>query len=247
MHNIKLVLAYDGRNYLGWQKNKSGPSIEGTLQLILEKALQEPITLQAASRTDAGVHAQGQVVNFLTSKEKNLQRLQSSLNQLLPKDIAILSIESVPSTFHPTLSCQGKEYHYHTCYGYTQLPQHRFYSWHVPHPLNIDIMRHAATFLVGTHDFATFCNLKKSTTYSDFIRTVESIIIEQLENNRLLIRVTGNHFLYKMVRNLVGTLVYIGKGKLSINDLTKIIESRDRTQAGVTAPSHGLSLHQVLY
>lgn len=248
MRNIKLIIAYDGRDYLGWQKTECGPSIEGTLQAILEQIFQEPLQLQAASRTDAGVHAHGQTVNFVTSKEKpEPNRLMISLNNLLPKDIAVLSAELMPLSFHPTLECQGKEYHYSICCGPVQLPQHRFYSWHYHYPIDISLMRKGIAAIVGTHDFSTFCNFKKNAAYTDFIRTVDSIDIEEIETNRLRIKVKGTHFLYKMVRNIVGTLVYVGHGKIQLEDLTDIFNSHDRTQAGMTAPAHGLSLFKVYY
>jgi tRNA pseudouridine38-40 synthase len=247
MANVKLVVSYDGRNYLGWQKTKCSPTIEGTLQILLEQIYQEPISLQAASRTDAGVHANGQVVNFISSKEKDLNRLQSSLNQLLPKDISILSVESMPPSFHPTINSQGKEYHYYVCYGPVQMPLHRFYSWHISYPLDIPSMREAATFLTGTQDFSTFCNFKKIVSYSDFTRTIQQIEIETIPPSRLRFRIIGNHFLYKMVRNIVGTLIYVGRGRLQLDDIQQIIDSHDRTQAGITAPAHGLFLHQVFY
>lgn len=247
MPNIKLVIAYDGRDYLGWQKTECGPSIEGTLQTILEQIYQEPINLQAASRTDAGVHANGQVVNYISTKEKELRRLQSSLNHLLPKDIVVMSIESAATAFHPTLDSQGKEYHYLICNGPVQLPHHRFYSWHAPYALDISLIREAIPFLTGTHDFSAFCNFKKNADYSDFIRTVHQIDIETISPSRLCFKISGNHFLYKMVRNIIGTLIYIGSGKIKSDDLPKILASQDRTQAGITAPAHGLFLHQVFY
>lgn len=248
MKNIKLVIAYDGSAYLGWQKTKEGPSIEESLQDLLEQILQEKISLQAASRTDAGVHAQGQVVNFFSSNTAiDLPRLQYSLNCLLPRDIVVRSIQHVPDDFHPTLHCVGKEYRYTICNSSMQLPHHRFYSWHCPFELNLEAMRHALNILIGTHDFSAFCNVKKNASYEDHIREVKSISIVNLPENRLEVHVTGNHFLYKMVRNIVGTLVYVGKGMLTVESIAQLLIDRDRTHAGITAPAHGLSLHQVYY
>jgi tRNA pseudouridine38-40 synthase len=248
MQNIKLTVAYDGGAYLGWQKTPMGPSIEETLQTVLEQILQHPTPLQAASRTDAGVHALGQVVNFLSSKESiDLHRLQISLNSLLPKDIAVLDIEKVPPAFHPTLDCSGKEYHYNVCFGTAQLPHHRFYSWHYPYSLNLSSMQEAASFLIGTHDFSTFCNVKKNEKYDNHVREVKRLDITQTEEKRLRFQIEGNHFLYKMVRNLVGTLVYVGRGKLPIHSISSLLNSHDRKEAGVTAPAHGLFLFRVFY
>lgn len=247
-HNIELVIAYDGRAYLGWQKTPLGPSIEATLQAVIEQVLQHPTPLQAASRTDAGVHAQGQVVNFTTVKPPlDLYRFQLSINSLLPKDIIILSTRLMPLSFHPTLNCSGKEYHYFVCTGPAQLPQHRFYSWHVYDPLNLSLIRQALPLLVGEHNFAAFCNVKKNTHYTDYVRTVQKFELKELDEQRLSFQICGNHFLYKMVRNLVGTLIDIGRGTVPLEHLPSILQSHSRRQAGVAAPAHGLFLHQVFY
>jgi tRNA pseudouridine38-40 synthase len=246
MPNIKLTIAYDGTGYLGWQKTKEGPSIEETLQKVLERILQEPITLQAASRTDAGVHAQGQVVNFISQKSTlNCSRLCISLNSLLPKDVVAIEAQEAAEDYHPTLHCSGKIYHYWIDYGSYQLPQHRFYAWHLHHALDIPAMRQAAGMLRGRHDFSAFCNVKKNEDYSDHIRVVEDIAIIEHPNQRLQVIVSGNHFLYKMVRNIVGTVSYVGMCKLPLEVIPKILEGKDRTRAGVTAPAHGLTLYQI--
>jgi tRNA pseudouridine38-40 synthase len=248
MQNIKLIVAYDGRNYRGWQKTPMGPSIEGALQSILEQILQHPTPLQAASRTDAGVHARGQVVNFLTMKHPlDLNRLKISLNSLLPKDVVVLSIEKMDYSFHPTLDCKGKEYRYYLCYGSTQFPQNRFYSWHYPHSLQIDEMRKSTHFFLGKHDFSAFCNVKHHETYTDFKREIHQLNILNIDEQRLCIQIRGNHFLYKMVRNIVGTLVYIGSGKILKESIPGILQSGYRPNAGVTAPAHGLFLHLIDY
>lgn len=247
MQNIKLVIAYDGRAYRGWQKTPMGPSIESTLQQQLEQILQHAVPLQAASRTDAGVHAQGQVVNFFTSKQIDLGRLRISLNELLPKDIAVISVERMPPSFHPTLDSRGKEYRYYLCYGVTQLPHDRFYSWHYPHPLDINEIRQAASYFLGKHNFASFCNMRKNLHYKDTTREINQIHIQELDHQRLCIQLQGTHFLYKMVRNLVGTLVYVGRGKIKKEEIPSILHSENRTLAGVTAPAHGLWLHEVYY
>lgn len=248
MHNIKLIVAYDGTAYLGWQKTRMGPNIESTLQETIEQIVQHPTPLQAASRTDAGVHAEGQVINFLTSKTHlDLNKLRISLNSLLPKNITVLQTEEMPLSFHPTLDSIGKEYRYFICFGPTQLPYHRFYSWHVPYSLNIQAMQKALPSLVGLHDFSAFCNVKKNAHYSDYIREIQQLDIVELENNRLCFRIRGNHFLYKMVRNIVGTLIYIGRQKLAFNIIPMILQSRYRPEAGMTAPARGLFLHKVYY
>lgn len=247
MHNIKLIIAYDGRDYLGWQKTRMGPSIEESLQRAIEQIVQHPAPLQAASRTDAGVHAKGQVVNFLTSKALDLSPFIISLNSLLPKDIVVLSACLMPSSFHPTLDCMGKEYRYYACMGPTQLPHHRYYSWHIHYPLDLGNILKAIPFFLGSHHFASFCNVKKNAHYRDDIREIQLLEMLELEGQRLCFRICGNHFLYKMVRTIIGTLTDIGRGKINLKELPRIIESGCRPQAGVTAPAHGLFLHEVFY
>ncbi len=247
MKNIKLLVAYEGTSYFGWQKTKMGPSIEECLEKVLAQILQEDVALQAASRTDRGVHAEGQVVNFLTTKlDLDLSRLQHGLNGLLPDDISIREVEQAAMDFHPTLQTKGKEYHYQICNAHLQLPFFRHISWHYHLPLALDEMRLAAVDLIGEHDFSTFCNELALST-ADQICTLSRIDIQPLEQERLLISITGDHFLYKMVRNIVGTLVYVGAGKIPASALSMILKSRDRKQAGITAPAHGLSLKQVFY
>jgi tRNA pseudouridine38-40 synthase len=247
MRNIRLDISYDGTHYLGWQKTKMGPSIEETLERTLKQILQHPISLQAASRTDAGVHARGQVTNFFTPKEISLDRLQHSLNCLLPPDIAITSISEAEDGFHPTLDAKGKEYHYHLCYGRVQLPQCRRTAWHYPTSLNIHTMREAVPLLLGHRDFSAFCNVKKNSNYTHYTRYIESISLQECDNECIQFRIEGNHFLYKMVRNLVGTLTYVGCGKIALDNVQGIVSGGDRTQAGMTAPALGLFLHCVKY
>jgi tRNA pseudouridine38-40 synthase len=248
MRNIKLLIAYEGSHYLGWQKTNLGRSIEGELQRVLSKILQENIELQAASRTDAGVHAAGQVINFATQNESiNLTKLKFSLNRLLPKDIVVLESEDVAENFHSTLNCISKEYHYFVCYDQVQLPVQRYFSWHYPSPLNLYTMRTAAQTLLGEHDFSSFCNFKKNQHYKHYVRNLLKLDITELGNKQLRFEVQGNHFLYKMVRNIIGTLIYVGCGKIPQEKVGTILVSKDRTFAGVTAPAHGLFLFSVNY
>lgn len=247
MKNIALRLAYDGTRYFGWQKNNKSPSIEQILQEVLELILNEPITLQAASRTDRGVHAEGQVVNFFTKKNTPFESLICSLNALLPKDIRVLDGWTPPETFHPTLDAVGKKYVYTLCFGPIQLPAHRFYSWHVPYHLNLEEMKKAASHLIGEHDFSTFSTFRKNLNYPHKIRTIDSIDHILVSPNQLSIEVSGARFLYKMVRTLVGTLVYVGTGKLKAEDIPNLLATKSRSQAGITAPAHGLILKEVFY
>ena len=247
MYNIKLIVAYFGLPFIGWQRSKMGPSIEETLETTLKQILQHDVKLNAASRTDAGVHAEGQVVNFITHKSVCLQSLQHSLNAMLPKTISIMAIELCPKDFHPTLCCVKKEYRYHLCYGSTQMPFLRHTFWHFPYPLDMLNMQRAAEFLLGTHDFSSFCN-ERALWDRDPICHLENVEIYSLQGQQcLIISITGDHFLYKMVRNIAGTLAYVGCGKLQVDQIPNIIASRDRTKAGVTAPAHGLILKRVFF
>ncbi len=242
IYNVKLLIAYDGTLYNGWQD-----SIETTLKNILEKIYQHPIQPQAASRTDAGVHAYGQVINYLTPKEIKLEKLHYSLNKLLPKSIVTRQLEYAPEAFHPTLDACGKEYRYYLCLGKVQLPHYRFYSWHVNYDLDFDSMENGAQIICGKRDFSSFCNQGSQSCYTHYIREITSILLQKMDDNRLCFIVRGNNFLYRMARNIVGTLVYIGRGKIAAHNLSAILESCDRTLAGISAPAHGLFLHEVYY
>lgn len=248
MKNIKLTIAYDGTHYLGWQKTGAGRSIEGCLQSALEQVLRSPLTLQAASRTDAGVHAAGQVVNFFCQRDDvDLGKLCHSLNALLDGDIRVLKAEVAHDTFHPTLDCTHKEYHYRICYAKAQYPHERHTAWHYPFPLDIEAMEAAAQHLVGTHDFKAFCNERKNLNYKTTVRTINSITIQREPDQHLTIAINGNNFLYKMVRNIVGTLAYVGAGKMLPGAIPLLLESKKRTEGGITAPPYGLILHTLYY
>ncbi len=242
-----MRLAYDGTAYQGWQKTPTGPSIEESLQSVLEQVLQHPIRLQAASRTDAGVHARGQVANFQTHKPVDLHKLQISLCCLLPRDIAVLEIAQERPDFHPTLDCIAKEYQYALCTGTVQMPQDRFYEWHYPHFLQVGAMREAIPFFLGEKDYAAFCNAKKNESYAHHRRLITHLSMEEVGYNKLIFTIRGNHFLYKMVRNIVGTLVYVGCGKIAVDQVAHILLKGDRKEAGMTAPAHGLTLVKVFY
>lgn len=236
----QLIIAYDGAAFCGWQEQAGLRSVSGSLRQVLEKIAQHPVALEAASRTDAGVHARGQVACFHSDKVFSL----ASLNQLLPDDIAVLKIQPVHESFHPSLDALRKEYRYYLCTASYQLPEHRRYSWHYPESLNLSAARDAKEGLVGSLDFSAFCHRKEDKHYKSFHRTVESIEIDALCHQRFCFKVVGQRFLHKMVRILVGSLVFVGKGKIKANDLSSALERRD---AGVTAPAHGLFLQRIDY
>lgn len=242
MPNYKLIVAYDGSGYYGWQKNISGPSIEVALQKVLEQILQHPVKLQAASRTDRGVHALGQVVNFHTEKMPSLL----SINSLLPEEIRALSLDQVEASFHPTLDAKSKTYSYRISTSPVQLPHDRMTCYHIWQPLDLDAMNQAAKHLIGTHDFKSFTCRKKD-PHETTTRTLSSCVVETSPPHYLQITMTGNAFLYKMARTIAGTLIYVGLGKLKADDIPSILKSKSRPLSGVTAPAHGLTLVSIAF
>lgn len=215
------------------------------LERSIYQILRKKVSLQAASRTDSGVHAERQVVNFFSDTPLDLRRFLHGLNGTLPQDIRVLSVEEMPLDFHPTLHAKGKRYTYWICNTPTQLPFYRNLSWHFPYPCDLDKMRKGAENLLGTHDFSSFCNERTLWTRSP-ICTLQSIDIQRI-NQRISVTIEGDHFLYKMVRNLVGTLAYIGCGKIDLSDIPLILSSQKRNRAGITAPAQGLFLARVFY
>lgn len=247
MSHIRLIIAYDGSPYCGWQDNSSEPSVERALREVLEQILQEKLELEGASRTDTGVHAEGQVVCFHSSKTVDLGKLQKSCNSLLPPEIRVLNMDEVADDFHPTLDSKSKEYHYQLCYDPVLLPSQRHSHWHYPYKLDIESMRAAAQELLGSRDFKAFCNANPPATYDDTVRTLKRIDIIELPRHCLRVEIEGDHFLYKMVRNIVGTLAQIGRGYLPTDTVKKVLETGDRTQSGMTAAAHGLTLKRINY
>lgn len=246
--NIRLLIAYEGTRYLGWQETKEGPSIEGAVKAALESLVHHPVQLQAASRTDVGVHAAGQVAHFFLEAEGwECRRLFRALNGTLPRDIAVLEVKEMPLTFHPTLEAKSKEYHYWVCHGEVQMPHVRHFSWHVPANLNEEAMQQAMQILTGEQDYSAFTNFRKQLRYKNYVRKVTHFSYKKEASDRLCFEIAGEHFLYKMVRNLVGTVVDMGKGRFQIEELKNILASGERSLAGVTAPAHGLILKRVIY
>ncbi len=239
--NIKMIVTYDGTRYFGWQKTKTGPSIQETLEKALSTLLKKPISIEAASRTDRGVHAKGQVAHFLLDQPRDLPRLIYSLNSLLPFDIRVLQMEPIADDFHPTLQALSKEYQYFICNRPVQDPKDRLYSWHIHEPLDVEAMRECAKIMLGTHDFAAFTTIERE----DTMRTLFAIHIIADPSELLEICIEGDRFLYKMMRRLAGTLVAAGKRKISPKEISSLLETPNRTQAGMTAPAHGLFLYKV--
>lgn len=246
MKNIKLLIEYDGTCYHGFQRQPEfhGPTIQGILEERLRNITAENVKLAAAGRTDAGVHALGQVVNFHSDTRIPLDKLPKAVNSLLPYDIRVKRADYVPETFNARFSACCKRYRYSVYNSTISSAFHRLYSYHVPQVLNVEDMREGARLMVGRKDFRAFC--ASGSPIKDFVRTLTHCEVRQ-EGPLITIDCQGDGFLYNMVRIISGTLLDIGKGRIKPSEIPGIISSQDRTLGGVTAPSHGLCLMHVEY
>ena len=246
--HIVLILAYDGTAYFGWQKTKEGPSVEAELQAVLHQIFQEPIHLQAASRTDRGVHAEWQVVDFAVHRPlSDFCRLLTSINELLPPSIRCRYAFRAPlKGFHPTLDVVRKGYRYFISTGPVQLPLLRFTHWHVHYPLDRSLLYEASRLFIGTKDFRGLCNRRAGLDEEDTVRTVYSIRLDETAQ-ALSVYIEADRFLYKMARNIVGTMIWVARKKIPLDAVSAALQTRKRAAAGVTAPAHGLSLVNVTY
>lgn len=236
---VRLIVAYDGTNYHGWQVQKNGITIESELNRCLTELLQEPIEVIGASRTDAGVHAMGNVAVFDTCSRMPAEKISYALNQRLPEDIRIQKSEEVDADWHPRYCDSRKTYEYRIYRGEFPMPLKRLYALHIYYNVDLEKMREAAKFFVGEHDFKSFCQV--GAQVKSTVRTVYDVSIIE-EGADLVIRVTGGGFLYNMVRIMSGTLLEVGKGKIEPGQISEIIQAKDREAAGPTAPAHGLTL-----
>ncbi|MGN1167307.1 MAG: tRNA pseudouridine(38-40) synthase TruA [Lachnospiraceae bacterium] len=245
MKRVRIVVAYDGTNYCGWQIQPNGITIEEVLNREISKLTCEDIHVIGASRTDSGVHALGNVAVFDTNSPIPPDRMAYALNQRLPEDIVIVKSDEVPADWHPRYQdCVRKTYEYHIYNAPWPNPLRKRYATFVSFPMDVEKMRKGAEYLVGEHDFVSFCNVR--TNVEDTVRTVESIEIQK-EGSEITIRVTGNGFLYNMVRIIAGTLIRVGRGFYEPEKVKEILEARQRTEAGVTAPANGLVLIEICY
>ena len=246
LKNHRLLIAYDGTPFAGWQIQGEKPTVQGHLEQVLERCWGRHITLYGSGRTDAGVHAYGQVAHFHAEpKFKEMLSLQSALNFYLPPEIRILQARPAPESFHSRFSARGKEYLYRIATGPFINPFEINRAWHVPRPLNLPAMQQAAKLFVGTHDFASFTSnpgYERETT----VRSIRSVHFRQ-QGDILAISFRGEGFLYRMVRNLVGALVKVGHERISRAELKKILEARSRSAAPNTALACGLYLERVFY
>ena len=241
MRRIKLTVAYDGTNYHGWQYQPGSKTIEGELNRHLSDLFQEEIMVIGASRTDAGVHALCNIAVFDTKARIPSDKIAYALNQRLPEDIRIRKSEEVEADFHPRKQATRKTYEYKILNEEFLNPVERLYAHFTYVPLDVDCMREAAAYLIGEHDFKSFC--ASGSTAETTVRTIYSIDIEK-NKNMISIKVCGNGFLYNMVRIIAGTLMEVGKRRVTPAQIKEILEAKDRTKAGPTAPAKGLLLYE---
>ena len=243
--NVKLTIQYDGTRYDGWQRQgNTDNTLQGRLEGVLSRMVGKPVEIQGAGRTDAGVHARGQVASVHLPEGYTPQEVQNYLNRYLPEDVAVVEVVEVGERFHARLSATGKEYRYHIRMGSVPDVFARKYQYRVEEPLDIPAMERAAGYLTGKHDFRSFCGnrrFKKST-----VREVFHIGVEVCGSDLTLVY-RGDGFLYNMVRILTGTLLEVGLGQRTPESMVDILEAKERTAAGKTAPAQGLVLQEVYY
>ena len=244
MKRIKLVTAYDGTNYHGSQIQNNGETIEGVLKMELSSLLKEDIQIIGASRTDAGVHARGNVFVFDTESRIPPEKFTCALNARLPEDIRIQDSEEVPLTFHPRHQDTVKTYEYRILNRKLPLPEYRLHTHFTYEALNIEKMQQACKFFIGEYDFASFC--AAGSQAESTVREIYDLHVKK-EGDLITISVTGNGFLYIMVRIIAGTLLKVGSGQFAPEDMEGIIQGRDRSLAGPTAPAKGLTLIEIRY
>lgn len=244
MYYYKLTLAYDGTAYHGFQRQKNAPSIQAVLEKALSCLFREDIQLQAAGRTDAGVHALGQVISFASTKYIAAEKVPLALKSFVPNNIVVWQGELVEEGFHARYGTKGKTYVYKLRLAPYPDPCQRNYTWQLKDRLDIKAMQSAANYILGTHDFTSFRN--QGTAIKSSIRTIEIAHWEQ-QDELLLFTVTGDGFLYRMVRNLVGAMVKVGRGKITPEEFKALLENKNRAQVGMSAPAQGLYLKEVFY
>ncbi len=242
MRNIKLTLEYDGTDFVGWQSQRNGRAVQDEVTKVLCEVLQEGVTIEGAGRTDSGVHARGQVANFLTNSSMEPDAIRNALNGMLPLDVRVRAAQEVSELFQARFHARARLYKYYL----SLKPQAigRQYQWYVKYSLDIDSMKCVAELIKGEHDFSSFCN--HASEVDHLTCTVISSRWSQSPKG-LIYEVKANRFVHGMVRVLVGTMVDIGRGHIPAGAFSEIMEAKDRTRAGVAAPAHGLCLEEVVY
>ncbi len=244
MRNILLLVSYDGTMYHGWQCQPNGITIQETLHKTVETITNREVKLVGGARTDAGVHAQSQGVNFLTDCTIDCRSLMKGLNSLLPPDIRVHDVSEVSMEFHARYSAKSKTYMYCIHTAPCHSPFHARYAWHYPYPLNAASMNETVKLIIGEHDFSAFKKMDEK--YRSPVRKIKRAGVKR-RNNFVYVMLEATGFLRYMVRNIVGTLVLVGSGKISADRFGEILDSRDRRNAGPTAPAKGLFLRNIHY
>lgn len=244
MRRIRLTVSYDGTNYCGWQIQPNGVTIEEVLNKAICKLTGEEIAVIGASRTDSGVHALGNVAVFDTESRIPAERFAYALNQRLPRDIVIVKSEEVSGDWHPRYQDSRKTYEYHIINTKIPIPTKRLYHCFVSFDLDVEKMKEGAEYLLGEHDFAAFCCIR--TNARTTVRTIYDLTVEQ-KGEEITIRVTGNGFLYNMVRIIAGVLIRVGRGFYEPEKVKELLEGAERTREAVTAPPQGLCLMEIVY
>src|ERR1051325_10692399 len=244
MRNIKLVLAYDGTEFAGWQIQPNAPTIQGTLAQAIEKLTSEKVSPQGSGRTDAGVHALAQVASFSTESSIPIENFLKALNSNLPSSIRVLEVSEAPASFHARKSATGKTYRYRMYRGPVCPPFLSRYVWHYPYPLNENTMAEAAAKVVGEHDFTSFAAVDPERGGDEEVSNVRIISssIWMRDGEELVYTVHGTGFLHHMVRNLAGTFLLVGKETIKPDEINRILAARSRSAAGATGPANGLYL-----
>jgi tRNA pseudouridine38-40 synthase len=245
MRNFKMIVEYDGTAYCGWQRQKNGTSIQQVLEEAIKLITGQKVAVIGSGRTDAGVHALNQVASFRCSTSLPVSNIYRGMNSVLPPDIVIKEMEEVAADFHAQRDVKSKVYVYKICNQRMRPALGRNFFWFIRFPLDLERMKKAAKYLIGTHDFSCFC--ATGTDVKDCVRTIIDIDIKTCEDGLIEIKVEARGFLKYMVRNIIGTLVEIGRGKRKPGEMKVIIKSKDRKKAGVTAPACGLFLKEVKY
>lgn len=245
MRNIKLKIAYDGSRYYGWQRLKDkDQTIQGKIESVISEMLESPIEIIGSGRTDAGVHARGQIANFHTNSSMTLEEMHHYVNKYLPQDIAVKEITQISDRFHSRYHAKSKKYTYYVYNDYIHSPFYRKYSCHIPDKLDVSLMKEGAAKFMGTHDFIGFSSLKK--TKKSTIRTIDQLNISS-QDDLMSFTFIGDGFLYNTIRIIMGSLVEIGLHEKDLSHIDEVFEVNIRSKAGITMPPHGLFLEEVYY